>query len=266
MTAPPWLDELQLGPGPPWHAMGTRALDQRSWLVVDAARDEDLARKRALLEDRHDVVAAARPGSDAVAAEAARLVAEAAGVTLEPDRMPLEAAALVVQEDLCVLIRRDGRWCLDAGVVCFPSMWKVGDKLGLPVTAVHAPVPAYDVELADRVDRFLDRLDRPAWRRNWLVHDSPELHLPEPPPAHDSPAVPDDLWLRSERQTMRRLPRTGGILFTIRTQQVPFAVLAERPDIADRMAEALRRWPQELVGYRGAEAWRDPVVRWLAAR
>jgi hypothetical protein len=266
VTAPGWLDELQLEPGPPWHAMGTRALDERPWLVVDAGRDEELARKRLLLDERHDVVVAARPGSEAVAAEAAGLVADAAGVGLADDRPPLEAAALVVQEDLCVLARREGRWCLDAGVVCFPSMWRVGDKLGLPVTAVHGPVPAYDDELADRVDRFLDRLERPVWRRNWLVHDSPELHLPAPPPPHAAPTVPNDLWLRSERQTLRRLPATGGILFTIRTQQAPFAVLADRPDVAARMAEAIRHWSPELVTYRGAGAWRDAVVRWLAAR
>lgn len=245
--------------------MGTRALDERPWLVADGERVGELARKRALLDERHDVVAAARPGSEAVAAEAATLVAAAAGATLAGDRQPLEAAALVVQEDLCVLVRRDDRWCLDAGVVCFPSMWRVGDKLGRPLAEVHGPVPAYDTELADRVDRFLDRLqvDRPVWRRNWLVHDSPELHVPEPPPPHGTPVVPDDLWLRSERQTLRRLPATGGILFTIRTQQVPLAVVAERPDIAARLAVAIAAWSPELVAYRSAAAWRAAALGWL---
>ncbi|MCU1484242.1 MAG: hypothetical protein JWN67_988 [Actinomycetia bacterium] len=254
MSAPAWLDELPLAPGPPWHAMGTRALEERDWLVVDGDRDEQLAYKRDLLAAHHDVVAVARPGSEAAASEAAALVGA-------PD---LEAAALRVQEDLCVLVRRDDRWCLDAGVVCFPSMWRLADKLGRPMAEVHGPVPAYADELADRVDRFLDRLERPAWRRNWFVHDSPELHLPEPPPPHAAPAVPEGLWLRSERQTLRPLPASGGILFAIRTQQVPLAVVAERPDVAARMAEAMAAWSPELVAYRGAAAWRDAVVRWLS--
>lgn len=256
MGAPAWLDELHLEPGPPWHAMGTRALDPAAWLVTDDERDDQLGRKRQLLAERRDVVAAALPGAEPAAGEAARLVAGAD---------TLEDAALAVQEDLCVLVRRDGHWRLDAGVVCFPSMWSLRDKLGLPMAAVHEPVPGYAGELAERVDRFLDRLrpERPVWRRNWFVHDSPELHLPGPPPHRPPPAVPDDLWLRSERQTLRALPASGGILFTIRTQQVPLAVVAERPDVAGRMAAAVAAWSPDLAAYRGAATWRDAVVTWL---
>ena len=212
-----WLDELQLAPGPPWHAMGTRALDESRWLLPDEHRDVELAAKRRLVDQHPDVVVASVPGSDAAAAEVADVVADASSTALDRDRPPLVAAALAVQEDLCVLERSDnGRWRLTAGVVCFPSMWALPDKIGLPLAEVHGPVPAYADELADRVDRFVDRLrpDRPVWRRNWLIHASDELHLPEPPPPpppEEPPDVPDGLWLRSERQTLRRLPRTGAV-------------------------------------------------------
>ena len=261
----PWLDELSFEPGPPWHAMGTRALPERAWLVGDEQRPADLARKRALLDAAHDVVAGSRPGAGEAAEEAARLVALAAGAPLDPDREPLEAAALLVQEDLCVLTRAAAGWVLVAGVVCFPSMWRLPDKLGLHLTAVHGPVPAYEAELAARVDRFLDRLrpERPVWRRNWLLHDSPALHLPDPPSPNPCPSVPDDLWLRSERQVLRRLPGTGAILFTIRTQQSPLAALAGRPDVALGMGAAIRSWSDELASYRSAAAWREPVCAWL---
>ena len=258
--APGWLDELHLEPGPPWHGMGTRALDEAHWLVVDEHRDAELALKRRLLAERPGAVAAHVNGSEAASAEAARLVAGADA---------LEEAALRVQEDLCVLVHRDGRWRLDAGVVCFPSMWSLPAKLGLPLVEVHGPVPAYAEELAERVDRFLDRLrpDRPVWRRSWFVHASDELHLPEPPPPTATGlAVPDDLRLRSERQTLRRLPASGSILFTIRTQQVPLAVVAERPDVAHRMAAAIRVWSPELLAYRSAHRWRDATIDWLEGR
>ena len=256
VPAPEWLDELHLEPGPPWHAMGTRALDPAVWLVVDGHRDDELAAKRRLLAERHDAVAAAVPGSEAAAAEAALLVAGAAS---------LEEAAVRVQEDLCVLVHRDGHWRLDAGVVCFPSMWSLPGKLGLPLAEVHGPVPAYAEELAQKVDRFLDRLrpERPVWRRNWFVHASAELHLPAPPPPPARVDVPGGLWLRSERQTLTRLPATGGILFTIRTQQVPLAAVADRPDVARRLAAAIRAWSPELLAYRGAHRWRDPALAWL---
>src|SRR4051812_43352202 len=154
--------------------MGTRALPASGWLVRDSDAPVQLARKRGLLDGdhHHDVVAAALPGSDTAAREAAELVADACGAPLNRvDRPPLEAAAVLVQEDLCVLDRSDGRWLLVAGVVAFPSMWRLQDKLGLPVAAIHDPVPFYASELAERVDRFLDRLrsDSSVWRRNWFV-------------------------------------------------------------------------------------------------
>ena len=262
-----WLDELQPSPGPPWHAMGTRALDAAGWLLVDEHLAADLAAKRRLVDERPDVVVASMPGSEEADAEAAAAISAATGRPLATERPSLVAAALGVQEDLCVL-RRDpaGRWRLTSGVVCFPSMWKLPDKIGLPLAEVHGPVPAYAGELAERVDRFVDRLrtDRPVWRRNWLVHATDELHLPEPPPEHgEPPVVPDGLWLRSERQTLRRLPRTGAVLFTIRTQQVPLAVLASRPDVGAGLAAAIETWSPELVRYRSAGAWRDRVVAWL---
>jgi hypothetical protein len=201
-------------------------------------------------------------------AEAAALVAGAAGRPLDAGRPPLEAAALLVPDDLCLLLRRDAVWRLAAGVVCFPSMWRIGDKLGRPVTEVHAPVPAYADELGARVDRLLDRLapGRPVWRRNWFVHDTPELHLPAPPPPPPAPVVvPDGLWLRSERQTLRRLPSSGAILFTIRTRLAPLAVVAARPDIAAGLAAAIRSWSPELVEYRNAAGWRDGALAWLEA-
>lgn len=239
--------------------MGTRALDEASWLLPDEHRDDDLAEKRRLLADVPDVVVAITPDATTAAAveEAAALVAVGA--------RRLEEAALAVQEDLCVLVRRDDGWRLDAGVVCFPSMWRIADKVGRPMTEVHGPVPAYAEELARRVDRFLDRLrpERPVGRRNWLLHTSPRLHQPDPPAEEPVPAVPDRMWLRSERQTLRRLPRTGAILFTIRTQQAPLAVLQDRPDLAPAVAAAVRSWSDDLVAYRSASAWRAPVVAWL---
>ena len=265
-----WLDELGLAPGPPWHAMGTRALDEARWLLVDERRDAELAAKRRLIDERADVVVASVPGSEGADAEVADLIGAAIGGARPAVRPPLVAAALAVQEDLCVLQRvAGGRWRLTSGVVCFPSMWRLPDKIGLPLAAVHGPVPAYADELAERVDRFIDRLrpDRPVWRRNWLVHASDELHLPEPPPPPAvPPAVPDGLWLRSERQTLRRLPRTDAVLFTIRTQQVPLRVVADRPDVAAGMAAAIAAWSDDLVAYRGASSWREPVLRWLTSR
>ena len=272
MTAPAWLDELPLVAGPPWHSMGTRALVSPTAADAGDDVDEQLAAKRRLLVESRHLVSARVERADVAAAEeevAASLVAGRAPAALPsvtPPWTALEVAAACVPDDLCLLVDRAGHWRLDSGVVCFPSLWRLSDKIGRPLAEIHEPVPAYAEELADRVDRLVSRLraDRPVWRRNWFVHHDPALHQPVPRPAPEvMGAAPEGLWLRSERQTLRRLPETGAVLFTIRTQQVALAAVVDRPDIARSMADVIEAWPEPIVRYRGAAPWRRPVVAWL---
>lgn len=283
---PSWLAEIDPTPGPPFLAMGVRSRATDAWLtaddpaalvakarVLDAHRDEALA----ALGSTSSLENAARELLDVVAADAGTPLSPAARSDLTASSRGsevgalIEAAARPVAEDLCILLPCDGAWVLAAGCVCFPSHWRLAEKLGRPLAAVHGPVPHYADELAVRVDRFLDRLapGRGAWRRNWLIHTDDRLFAPVPPPAPDPLLSPEDagrrLWLRSERQTLRRLPRSGAVVFTIRTQQAPLAVVAARPELRVRMAAAVASWSDALVAYRGGEAVRTPLLAWLRA-
>jgi Haem-dependent oxidative N-demethylase, alpha subunit-like len=263
--------------------MGVRSLAPGRWLTVgDAATlaakaevlDDDHAAAVAALDPTPALEAAARELVDAVAADIGRPLALAPGGARAGDGATdvaalVEAAARPVAEDLCLLVPDRGTWVLAAACVCFPSHWRLADKLGSPLAVVHGPVPHYADELAARVDRFLDRLapGRGSWRRNWLVHTDDRLFAPVPPPPPDPPLGAADagrrLWLRSERQTLRRLPASGAVVFTIRTQQAPLEVVAARPELRARMAAAVAAWSDALVAYRGGEAVRGPLLAWL---
>jgi hypothetical protein len=166
------------------------------------------------------------------------------------------------------MVPRDGAYHLDAAVLCFPSHWRLAHKLGGSALDIHGPVPRYREDLAARVDRYLDRLrpDVIGARRNWSVHDSPELFAPDPPVA-PRPAEPHEVGtrfrLRSERQTLRRLPRTGAVLFTIRVQQVPFDALRLRPDVAGALADRIDSQPEALTEMNGLGPHHRVVVAWL---
>lgn len=247
-AAPPaWLDELPRRAGPPWVSMGVRPLDLDDWLVFDDDSPAELALKAELLAARPSEVFLAEPGSEAAGAEVLDLVTAWCGAhghpatapPPDPGRHPLDAAGRLVPEDLCVLEERDGRAVLTAASVCFPSHWRIGEKLGRSVAAIHAPVHHYAAELETKVDTFLRRLtpERPVVRRNVSVHDHADLFRPEPPETYDGfLGAVDDLWLRSERQTLLRLPATGAILFTIKTQQCPVPALAARPQVCRDLA------------------------------
>jgi hypothetical protein len=272
VTTPAWLDELRLDPGPPWVSMGTRPLDDAHWLVVDDGFNDELAQKAELLARRHDEVFGALPESHEASTETLEVV-QAWMKThhpdahprppVGPDLHPLDHAGRLVQEDLCLMFTApDGSSVLGAGSVCFPSHWRLADKLGLPAAQIHAPVPHYETELRDRVDRFLGRLrpGRGVVRRNLSVHNHPNLFAPEP---HESPSSftddPAEVWLRSERQTLRRLPRSGAVLFTIKTQQCRLAELTARPDIAVALGAKLAAIAADAL-VRGAE---PPFPTWL---
>ena len=58
-------------------------------------------------------------------------------------------------------------------------------------------------------------------------------------------SVADDgspLWLRSERQTLRALPTSRAVLFTIRVQMTPVRHLLARRDIAAQMLSMFDSW------------------------
>lgn len=295
---PAWLDELDLRVGPPWLSMGIRALDLDGWLVLDDRFDAELDLKHRLLSVRPDDVFAARPDALDASTEVLDLVTAwlathhpdlpphpepvagtgplgtdratgSGGSGATGERHPLDVAGRMVQEDLCVLLEHDGRYRLEAASLCFPSHWRLHEKLGRSLAAIHAPVPHYDEELAAKVDRFFDRLraDRPVVRRNLSIHCHDDLYRPEP---HESPESfgpdargVDQVWLRSERQTLVRLPRTGAVLFTIKTQLCPMTTLRQRPDLAVALANKLSAEQADLSSRGDTIPFPPWLIPWL---
>ena len=58
--------------------------------------------------------------------------------------------------------------------------------------------------------------------------------------------TPVTVRLRTERQTLRRLPRPGAVVFMIRVYQTKVADLVREPGVPGRMASALRSWPDDV--------------------
>jgi hypothetical protein len=271
--------------------MGVRALDLADWVDVDpASLAGELALKRELLAERYDDVVAVLdpPASEAVgrgtvawraAAELDRAVADwwrADGrpPPPEPDGSwhPVVRAGLRTQEDWCLLapVEADGPPVLVAACVCFPTRWILREKLGLPMSAIHGPVASYAEQLAAPADRFLARLavDRPVWRANWNLVDDAALfqgYLPERGRRLDvgPDEVADRVFLRVERQTLRRLRETGAIAFGIRVHQRSLRSLADRTADLRRLLDAVDALPPATFAYKGLGAFWDPLRTWL---
>lgn len=137
----------------------------------------------------------------------------------------LPEAALAHHEDMCLLTRRadEDIYRLVGAAVAWPTDWHPKDKIGLPLTAMHAPIQGYAEQLASGVDHFMAKLkpNRIFGRCNWFIAPVPDMRwiadsAPEVAFGHvTADNAGDTLFIRSERQTLRRLPETGAILFTI---------------------------------------------------
>ncbi|MEL7208595.1 MAG: DUF3445 domain-containing protein, partial [Actinomycetota bacterium] len=270
--------DIPFASGPPLVRMGTRRIAVGDWLQRDAGLEGELAAKEELLRERRGEVVAvdeADPGRERAEAATLSLVEawlEAHDPRPDPPRRlvegdnRLEAAARSLAEDLCLMRVRAGPPTLVSAVVCSPSYWRLADKIGRPMAAIHRPVPGYGEELGSRPDRLLEGLDgdRIVVRRNWMVHEGGERFSPERPPAGPVPTseVPDRLWLRSERQTLRSVPGSDHVLFTIRVQQVPLAALAGRGSVRARLADGIRAEAPDRTD-RIAGPHVGPALAWL---
>ncbi|ETW76689.1 hypothetical protein HETIRDRAFT_37752, partial [Heterobasidion irregulare TC 32-1] len=76
----------------------------------------------------------------------------------------------------------------------------------------------------------------------------------------ESTVKPSMMRLRMERQTLRRLPKTGAIIFTIRTYVVPVEELVKEVGVPGRMASAIRSWPDDVAGYKSRSSYAHHVL------
>jgi len=277
-------------------SMALVPLDPQDWIEPDEHLIADLAEKERLLAERHQelfiVLPEATPGSEEVLEllvdylpthfpdlyerRGDRLYHRASGRMWDLARStlhPLDLAGRLVQEDLCLMqVESDsGHYRLVGASVCFPTRWCLADKIGGAIGPIHAPVPGYEAQLSSTMDRFFARLktERPVWRVNWSIVDDPALFLPrghrqwERNPGITADNVGDKLWLRLERQTLRRLPCTEDVLFTIRIYVHPLHTLAARPEHTAALAAAIRSLPPDLQTYKSVRPFREAILSWL---
>jgi dimethylamine monooxygenase subunit A len=285
---------LPFEPGPYRMSMSLVTLPESAWFELDDRYPDEMRERTRLLAEQHPDVFAALPVSDAARSEALEAIADNLAThhpdwfvrhrnalhnhltgedwdlaSTQPDA--LECAGRLVQEDLCIIQLKDDIPILTAAVLCFPSRWRLAEKLGRPLANVHAPVPFYAERLARPVDRFMRHV-KPghiAARLNWSVMDDPTLFQPGGKwreaynPAVTATNAGETLFVRVERQTLRRLPRSDAVLFGIRVHVYKLASTATSAATAALLAEAVRALPEETMRYKSLLPIRKALLAWL---
>ncbi|KAF8525830.1 hypothetical protein BU17DRAFT_41493 [Hysterangium stoloniferum] len=284
--------------------MGIRPMPWASWIELDNKYLEYLEIRKARVASRGDKVVRTLPGAEQAALEACTELSaylakrypnvfrvEHAGrvkiIEILPtgDRWDLDVddpmtVAGLLADDLAIMIEGpDGLYYMQAGSICVPGIWRIVDKIGLPLAEIHlrGRVYKYKEKLEFSMDRFFKKLavDKPIQRNNYSFQLGPDLawlssHGNEDDfdqetkkPRQGTDSAISDIYFRSERQTLRKLPLTGCILFTIRTYFHPVTEIITEPGVPGRIAAAIRGWDEAVALRKDKELYADIMLPWL---
>ena len=264
--------------------IGLKPLDPATWIEVDEHLSDYLWEKQKLLALHPSKVFVAEPGTQAAQAEVLALLWEhlprhypdiysadefcmtikgVGAVNFEDIKFQdIVTAAALIQEDLVLMRHSPHGWRLVAASVCFPSAWNLHEKFGRPMHEIHDPVPGFGpgTRNAGLIDRMFDnlRVEQPVIRWNWSLYGDARLYHPASDNKMknrfgDGP-ITGNVIMRLERQTLRKLPKSGDILFTIRIHNNPLEVLethADGPALARSIAAQVANLTDAEIDYKG---------------
>jgi hypothetical protein len=191
---------------------------------------------------------------------------------------PMAMCARLVQDDLAIMIEQpDGQYRLLAGAILLAGFWRLSDKYGMTLSDIHTSgdVPHFRERLETGMTRFFRRLrtDEFYSRNNYFIQVDDALAWSHSIGAEDDAVVSwstaekdravDHHMFRSERQTLRRLPRSRGVVFTIRTYFLPVTAIAQEPYVPGRLASAVRSWDEDVSRYKGREKYGRVLLEYL---
>ncbi|UNI25003.1 hypothetical protein JDV02_010713 [Purpureocillium takamizusanense] len=266
----------------PYHqTMSFQKMDPDYWIELESTYRERIAQRLALYTKHGSDVLQALPGSELACKELMEMMLQymctrypecfrldksifynnILDTRTDLDKLhPLLVLLEHVPEDFAITLRNEetGRYHLRAGVVLSTLGWKLSQKMGLELGGVHAPVPSYKEKMAFSMDRFFTKM--PAWspiqRGSWGLEIGQPLFLPEDHPdwSHRESQNPDlhrdDVFLRADWQTLRRMPLSGGIVFNFKALFTPLEQFKDEPCIPSLILKILDQGEQGIMKYK----------------
>ena len=217
---------------------GTRPISPDEWIICDDAFSEQMALRDKLIETKKDKVLAISDEAQEAAVELLKMTLDFCvsklgykkniNKIIRPDKVsveidlnePMTVLGRLVQNDFCILQKKDNQHVLTAAALCFPASWSLEEKFLKPLIDIHIPVKSYDDNIAKRVERLFNglQINHPVWRFNALYYEDPNLFQPRSVNKPRRKPAPNKVkYFRSERQTVIKLPESRAIIFGIHT-------------------------------------------------
>lgn len=188
-----------------------------------------------------------------------------------------------VPEDFGIMLRDDvtGRYVLRGGMVCSSVGWKLSEKVGLGLPGIHKVVPDYKEKMEFSMDRLVNLIIHPLWKSNlanrvskfrfftkmpvskpiqrgsWGLEVGRPLFIPADHPDFEerekqNPTLTaDDVYLRVDWQTLRRLPLSGAIVFNFKALFTPLTEFKDEPCVPSLVLKVLNEGKDNIMKYKG---------------
>ncbi|KAF3910884.1 hypothetical protein ABW20_dc0107314 [Dactylellina cionopaga] len=168
------------------------------------------------------------------------------------ENVPEEFAIMSLDE-------KTGKYVNRGGIICSAIGFDIAGVVGKELGQIHAGVPDYKEKMGMSMDRFFSKMstNKPIQRGSWdivpgeplFVESGPELvrikstqnpHLKE-----------EDLTLRVDWQTLRRLPLSNAIVFNYKALFTPLRELEDEPGVPALVEKVLKEGNRSILKYKG---------------
>ncbi|CCH42019.1 hypothetical protein BN7_1558 [Wickerhamomyces ciferrii] len=204
-------------------------------------------------------------------------------IPLDPYSIPpkelLHCLSRFIEEDFILMFpdpkgHNTDEYIFKGGVFAFAAGFDPIERFQKPLTEIHGPVPEYRTKLRSQMNKFFEKLKPGLFvkRNNWSIQTHNKIFVIDANKGTEDEEIkslnPDHLdfkrqvYFRSERQVLTRLPKTQSIVFSIRTYLTPMWKIREE-GLADELVGGIQGM-QEVIGqYKRRPEWGDAVVKFM---
>ena len=131
-------------------------------------------------------------------------------------------------------------------------------------------MPGYKEKIDSRVNKiFLNLPDKKIFERfNWSIFDSPELFQPinSKRLVEIENIEPSELFLRVERQSIRRVDRSMAVLFTVRVHVDPITSILKDKEMILDLIKAINNLEEDMKAYKVIKPFEANLMSWLKSK
>lgn len=200
----------------------------------------------------------------------------------------LRYMATLITEDLMILLPNDdGEFYLKGYISCAPGGLDITTRMNHPLSWIHDPVTGLNDRIGFAMKKFFKRLPSGEFmvRNNWFIQytDPPKwfYFVGETIEHYQHPLNCDTfqlnekgnlklskldfnlVFLRTEKQSFIKLPKSGALIMAVKTHLTPLNRVRDEEKLGLELSDAIDGIKGEARDYKGVDYWANAMKSYL---